>query len=170
VSVEVGVGLWTMQSTRAHPVQATAAYRRVVEDARRAESLGLASLWTAEHHAWYDGWCPRLMEALAPVAAATERVRLGTAILVAPLHDPRRLAADAAALHRLSGGRLVLGVGQGHRDAEFDLFGLARPARARLLDAALDQLEAAGPTILLGGMSEAAVARAARRGHGLFFF
>jgi alkanesulfonate monooxygenase SsuD/methylene tetrahydromethanopterin reductase-like flavin-dependent oxidoreductase (luciferase family) len=167
VSVEVGVGLWTMQSTRAHPSQPTAAYRRLVEDARRVEALGLGSLWTAEHHGWYDGWCPRPMEALAPAAAATERLRLGTAILAAPLHDAGRLAADARTLHRLSDGRLVLGVGQGHRDAEFDLFGRARRARAGLLEAALDPLEAAGPPILLGGMSEAAGARAARRGHGL---
>jgi alkanesulfonate monooxygenase SsuD/methylene tetrahydromethanopterin reductase-like flavin-dependent oxidoreductase (luciferase family) len=167
VTVEVGVGLWTMQSTQAHPTQLTAAYRRLVEDARRVEALGLASLWTAEHHAWYDGWCPRLMEALAPAVAATQHLRFGTAILVAPLHDPDRLAADAGVLHRLSGGRLTLGLGQGHRDAEFDLLGLRRRARARLLEAALDRLEPSGPSILLGGMSPAAVGRAARRGHGL---
>jgi alkanesulfonate monooxygenase SsuD/methylene tetrahydromethanopterin reductase-like flavin-dependent oxidoreductase (luciferase family) len=167
MSIEVGVGLWTMQSTAAHPTQLTAAYRRLVDDARLVEALGLASLWTAEHHGWYDGWCPRPLEALAPAVAATERLRFGTAILVAPLHEPARLAADAATLHALSGGRVTLGLGQGHRDAEFDLVGLRRRDRARLLDAALDRLETAGPPLLLGGMSPAAIARAARRGHGL---
>lgn len=167
MGLEVGVGLWTMQSTAAHPRQLTAAYRELGADAARVEALGFGSMWTAEHHGWYDGWCPALMEAQAAAVAGTRTLRFGNAILVAPLHEPRRLAGAVRTLDRLSGGRVELGLGQGHREAEFDALGLRRRDRARRLEAALDELEPLGVPILLGGMSDPALARAARRGHSL---
>jgi alkanesulfonate monooxygenase SsuD/methylene tetrahydromethanopterin reductase-like flavin-dependent oxidoreductase (luciferase family) len=166
MGVEVGVGLWTMQSTAAHPAQPTASYRSLGDDAVLVEQLGFHSLWTAEHHFWYDGWCPALMEAQAVAAARTTTLRLGNAVLVLPLHDPDRLARSVRTLHRLSGGRVVLGVGQGHRDAEFDAFGLLREDRSRLFAQALRRLPEEVP-VLVGGLAAAALRRAARRGHGL---
>jgi len=177
----VGVGLWTMQSTAAAPADPTALYERFAEDAALAERLGFASVWSAEHRAWYDGWCPALVHAQAFAAARTERVRFGHAIMLVPQHDPVRLARALATLDRLSGGRVDLGAGLGHRDAEFDMLGLRRDRRGRLMDAALDAIAAVwagergdappvqrpGPPVWIGGMAPQAIARAASRGHGL---
>jgi alkanesulfonate monooxygenase SsuD/methylene tetrahydromethanopterin reductase-like flavin-dependent oxidoreductase (luciferase family) len=177
----MGVGLWTMQSTAAAPAAPTDLYEWFAEDAALAERLGFRSVWSAEHRAWYDGWCPALVHAQAFAAARTERVRFGHAILLVPQHDPVRLARSLATLDRLSGGRVDLGAGLGHRDAEFDLLGLRRDRRGRLMDAALDVMAAVwageegdeppvqrpGPPVWIGGMAPQAIARAARRGHGL---
>jgi len=177
----VGVGLWTMQSTAAAPADPTALYEWFAEDAALAERLGFRSVWSAEHRAWYDGWCPALVHAQAFAAARTERVRFGHAILLVPQHDPVRLARALATLDRLSGGRVDLGAGLGHRDAEFDMLGLRRDRRGRTMDAALDALAAVwagehgdeppvqrpGPPVWVGGMAPQAIARAASRGHGL---
>jgi alkanesulfonate monooxygenase SsuD/methylene tetrahydromethanopterin reductase-like flavin-dependent oxidoreductase (luciferase family) len=177
----VGIGLWTMRAPAAAPGNRTGRFRAFAEDARLVERLGFHSVWTAEHHAWYDGWCPSLIEAHGHAAALTERIRLGTAMLLLPLHDPLRLARSVATLDRLSAGRVDVGVGLGHRDPEFDLFGLRRDRRARLMEDGLDVLEAAWrgeyaddppvqqprPPIWMGGMAAPAIARAARRGCNL---
>jgi alkanesulfonate monooxygenase SsuD/methylene tetrahydromethanopterin reductase-like flavin-dependent oxidoreductase (luciferase family) len=177
----VGVGLWTMQSTATAPADPTGLYEWFAEDAALAERLGFRSIWSAEHRAWYDGWCPALVHAQAFAAARTERVRFGHAILLVPQHDPIRLARALATLDRLSGGRVDVGAGLGHRDAEFDMVGLRRDRRGRTMDAALDALAAVwagehgdappvqrpGPPVLIGGMAPQAIARAASRGHGL---
>src|SRR4051794_23485931 len=122
----LGVGLWTMQSTATAPANLTALYRSFAEDALLAERLGFQSVWTAEHRGWYDGWCPAPMHALAVAAAHTETVRLGTAMLLLPQHDPVRFARAISTLDRLSGGRVDVGAGLGHRDAEYDSLGLRR--------------------------------------------
>ena len=177
----IGVGLWTMQSTATAPANPTALYRVFAEDALVAERLGFHSVWTAEHRGWYDGWCPAPIHALAVAAARTDRVRLGTAMLLAPQHDPVRLARAIATLDRLSGGRVDVGAGLGHRDAEFDALGLRRDRRGQRMEEALGALAAVwagelgdeppaqrpGPPVWVGGMAPAAIARAARHGHGL---
>jgi alkanesulfonate monooxygenase SsuD/methylene tetrahydromethanopterin reductase-like flavin-dependent oxidoreductase (luciferase family) len=102
-------------------------------------------------------------------------------MLLLPQHDPVRLARSVSTLDRLSGGRVDLGAGLGHRDAEFDLFGLRRDRRGRLMEAGLETLKAVwrgdhgdeppiqrpGPPIWIGGMAAPAIARAARGGHNL---
>jgi alkanesulfonate monooxygenase SsuD/methylene tetrahydromethanopterin reductase-like flavin-dependent oxidoreductase (luciferase family) len=177
----LGVGLWTMQSTRARPANPAREYRRFVEDACFAEALGFASIWTAEHRVWYDGWCPALLHAQALAASRTKRIRFGNSMLLAPQHDPTALARAALTLDRLTNGRVDLGVGLGHRDAEFDALGLRRDRRGGLMDAALARFaevwagqhgdgapaQAGGPPVWIGGMAPAAIERAARLGHGL---
>ena len=75
-----------------------------------AEQLRFHSIWTAEHRIWHDGRTPAPLDALALVAGRTSRLRMGTAVLLAAVHDPFTLAGTAATLDRCSGGRLDLGV------------------------------------------------------------
>jgi alkanesulfonate monooxygenase SsuD/methylene tetrahydromethanopterin reductase-like flavin-dependent oxidoreductase (luciferase family) len=177
----IGIGLWTMQSTATAPANPTALYEEFAEDAALVERLGFRSVWTAEHRAWYDGWCPSLAHAQAAAAARTSRVRFGNAILLVSQHHPVRLARALATLDRLSGGRVDLGAGLGHRDAEFDMLGLRRDRRGRMMDEALDVMAAVwagehgdeppvqpgGPPVWMGGMAPQAITRAARHGFGL---
>lgn len=162
-----GIGLWTLQSSATRPANTTALYRRFAEDAMLAEAIGFHSVWTAEHRIWYDGFCPQLLHAQAFAAARTTRLRFGQAMLVATQHDPGSLARNAETLQRLSGGRLELGLGLGHRDAEFDALGLRRDRRGRLMEAVLDAVERVGARIWLGGMATPTLERAARHGAGL---
>jgi alkanesulfonate monooxygenase SsuD/methylene tetrahydromethanopterin reductase-like flavin-dependent oxidoreductase (luciferase family) len=177
----LGVGLWTMQSSRQSPCTHSALYRRFAEDAMLVERHGFHSVWMAEHRVWYDGWCPAMLHAQAFAAARTRRVRFGGAMLLAPQHDPTALARAALTLDRLSGGRVDLGLGLGHRDAEFDALGISRTTRGRRMEAALSRLEAVWsgalgdepedpgrrPMVWVGGMARAAIERAAEHGHGL---
>ena len=116
--MRVGVGLWTLQSTQAAPRNLPGSYAALPDDARRVEALGYDSLWLAEHRFWYDGWCPQPLVAIAAAAAATTRLRFGTAMLLLPQHPPDAFARLAGSVAELSGGRLDLGVGlpQEHRE------------------------------------------------------
>ena len=170
----IGLSLWTQQSTAAAPASIPALYRRLGEDARLVESLGLHSLWLAEHRLWYDGWCPAPLHAAAAAAARTERLRFGTAMMLLPQHDPAALAAAARTFDALSGGRLELGVGLGYRDAEYDALGLRRDRRGKAMERGLGELVERWPAGAddrrrpwVGGMAPAAIERAARHGCGL---
>ncbi|MGH9247055.1 MAG: LLM class flavin-dependent oxidoreductase [Acidimicrobiales bacterium] len=154
-----GVGLWTMQATAAGPASTTALYRELLDDARLVESLGYESMWLAEHRFWYDGWCPAPLIAMAATASATTRLRFGTAMMLLPQHDPQRFAALVGVVDRLSERRLDVGVGLGHRDAEFDGLGLRRRDRGRRMDRAVGALAESGPPIWIGGMAPAALQR-----------
>ena len=166
--------------------------------ARAAEELGFASVWTSEHlvvpAALFDpfGQIFDSLTTLTYVAAVTERVRLGTSVLILPLHEPVLLAKQAATLHALSGGRLRLGVGVGWLPEEFTLAGADFAGRAAVMDhhlAVLRHLLQSVPTgpapappgfegvpfapavesplpILVGGHAPPALRRAARTGDG----
>ncbi|MBM3678006.1 MAG: LLM class flavin-dependent oxidoreductase [Actinobacteria bacterium] len=157
-----------MQSTAARPTHPTVLYRELVEAAELADRLGFHGIWLAEHRLWYDGYCPALLHAEALVAARTTRIRLGQAMLVGAQHDPAGLARNVATLQQLSGGRVELGLGLGHRDAEFDALGLRRDRRGRRLEEEiLPAVEGLVDRIWLGGMATPTLERAARRGHSL---
>jgi alkanesulfonate monooxygenase SsuD/methylene tetrahydromethanopterin reductase-like flavin-dependent oxidoreductase (luciferase family) len=178
-TARLGVGLWTFQSSAARPANLPALYRDFAEEAALLDALGFHSAWTAEHRLWYDGWCPALVHAEAAAVAATSRLRFGNAMLLLPQHEPVALARNVATLDRLSSGRVDLGVGLGHRDAEFDALGLRRDRRGRLMDAGLATLaevwagahgdeppvQQPGPPLWIGGLAQPAIDRAARGGH-----
>jgi alkanesulfonate monooxygenase SsuD/methylene tetrahydromethanopterin reductase-like flavin-dependent oxidoreductase (luciferase family) len=103
-------------------------YARALELCEEAEALGAHSLWVTEHHLFEDGYLPQPLTFAAAIAARTRRVRIGTAIMIAPLHHPVAIAEQAAVVDILSGGRLDLGLGAGYLEAEYALFG-ADPAR-----------------------------------------
>jgi probable F420-dependent oxidoreductase len=131
---------------------------------------------------------------LSFVAARTTRVRLGTSVLVLPYHNPIRLAKTAATLDVLSGGRLILGVGVGAIAAEMQAMGNTFTERGAFSDEAIavmrtlwseedpkfdgkysrfsgmkfspKPLQKPGIPLVIGGVSDAAIRRAARLGDG----
>ena len=101
-------------------------------EARHAESVGFDLVTLMDHlpgsRPSHETWT-----ALVWAAAATERIRVGTNVLGLPYRHPAVTAKMAETLHRLSGGRLVLGLGAGGSNAEFAAFGLpVRGARAKI--------------------------------------
>src|SRR2546423_11005399 len=96
--------------------------RTVIEWARRADAQGFSWLGVIDRLV-YPNYEPLI--ALAAAAAVTQRARLVTAVLLAPLHaNSALLAKQAATIDRLSGGRLVLGLGVGSRPDDFDASGV----------------------------------------------
>jgi alkanesulfonate monooxygenase SsuD/methylene tetrahydromethanopterin reductase-like flavin-dependent oxidoreductase (luciferase family) len=90
-----------------------------------ADELGFDSGWVAQHHTWPtpNSGLPSPWVFLAHAAARTTNIHLGTAITIAPLEDPVRLAEDVGVLDALSGGRVELGIGSGYSPIEYGLFG-----------------------------------------------
>jgi alkanesulfonate monooxygenase SsuD/methylene tetrahydromethanopterin reductase-like flavin-dependent oxidoreductase (luciferase family) len=94
-------------------------YRQFVEYNVEAEALGYHSTFLVEHHFTGFGQVSASLTLLTWVAAKTRTLRLGTAVLVLPWHNPVLLAEQAATIDLLSGGRLDFGVGKGYRQNEF---------------------------------------------------
>jgi alkanesulfonate monooxygenase SsuD/methylene tetrahydromethanopterin reductase-like flavin-dependent oxidoreductase (luciferase family) len=92
---------------------------QTTEQVQYAEELGFCSAWLAEHHfTRYSMVCSSLILA-THLAARTKTIRIGTAVLVSPLHNPMRLAEDAAMVDVTSGGRLDVGFGRGTSGYEY---------------------------------------------------
>src|SRR5215472_13527417 len=103
-----------------------AAVRQV---AQRADSLGFQDLWVTENTLDHV-FCFDALSILTYAAAITSRIRLGTAVVVLPIHDPRLLAHRAATLDYVSNGRAILGVGLG-REHHYTQFEVPEEARVR---------------------------------------
>ncbi len=111
--------------------------RRVAE---AAEELGFDSVWATEHiivgreavDPYGRVYAP--LVTLGWVAGWTERIGLGTSIVLVPLHHPMHLAKEVATLQELSGGRFTLGVGMGWHEDEFDFMGVEFDGRGRRAD------------------------------------
>lgn len=156
----------------------------LVDIARRAEALGFTTLATIDRMA-FSNFEP--LVALAAAAAATERIGLMTDVLLAATREPVLLAKQAASLDQISQGRFLLGVGAGAREDDFTITGTDFRSRGKRLDAMLDLMHRAwrgeavpgsglpvtprpvnghSVPIMVGGNSEAAIARAVRFGIG----
>jgi alkanesulfonate monooxygenase SsuD/methylene tetrahydromethanopterin reductase-like flavin-dependent oxidoreductase (luciferase family) len=153
--------------------------RGIVEWARRAEAAGFSSLGTIDRIAYpnYES-----LIALAAAAAVTERIRLVTDILIAPLRtNTALLAKQAATIDSLSEGRLVLGLAVGGREDDYEISGADFGSRGKTFDRQLEELGALWrgergvgprpargdrPTVLIGGSSDVAFRRAARHADG----
>lgn len=152
--------------------------RGIVEWAQRAEQAGFASLGTIDRivYANYES-----MISLAAAAAVTERIRLVTDILIAPLRtNTALLAKQSATIDNLSGGRLVLGLAPGGRKDDYDVSGADFGGRGRFFDQQLGELKELWsgdqvgpdpanrerPALLVGGTSDAAFRRAAEHADG----
>ena len=99
-------------------------YARGLEVAQAAEDLGYDGVWLAEHHFSNYGYLSRPMMMATHLAANTKRIRIGTAVVVLPLHHPLVVAEEAATLDQLSKGRFDLGLGRGYQQYEFRRLGL----------------------------------------------
>lgn len=176
--------------------------RDIVQLAVRAEELGLDSVWASDHvfnvsyvlerigdRPYYDP-----LTILTYVAAKTQRIALGTSVLVLPYHQPMRLAKAAATLDVMSGGRLLLGVGVGVIEQELNAMGSPYAERGAITDETIvilkllwtedtpryqgkryqfsgmkfspKPLQKPHIPLLIGGSSRAAIRRAARVGNG----
>ncbi len=93
-----------------------------LEAIEEAEHLGADSIWLSEHHLFADDYVAAPLTFLAAAAARTSRVRLGTAVVLAPLHHAVEIAEQSAMVDLISGGRLDLGIGTGYRIPEYELF------------------------------------------------
>ena len=94
----------------------------VVAEAKLAESVGFDSCFFGEHHQDKDGFLPSPLIVSAAVAAQTTRLKLGTSVILLPLHHPVRLAEDVITLDIVSRGRFILGVGLGYQPVDFRTF------------------------------------------------
>jgi luciferase family oxidoreductase group 1 len=107
-------------------------YGRALEIAQAAESLGFRSVWLAEHHFSTYGYLSRPVQLATYIAARTARLRVGTAVIVVPLHHPLVIAEEIATLDLLAGGRVDIGLGRGYQHYEFERLGLElESSRAR---------------------------------------
>jgi probable F420-dependent oxidoreductase len=168
-------------------------YAETLDVIAETEKLGFDGAWLPEHHLAEDGYLPSPLTVLAAVAARTSRMRIGTGVALAPLHNPVRFAEDAALVDILSGGRLDLGLAIGYRKRETAAFGVDFTRRGARFDEFLQIVTRlwAGETVdfegrhfqikgaqvrppvprgriplYIGGFAEKAMERVARYGQG----
>jgi len=113
-ALELGTTPWLLE----HDGSAAA----LAEQGELAERLGYGSFWLPEHHFGDAGAIPAPLLLLAAVAARTTRLRVATTSFLLPVRHPIHVAEEVAVLDRLSGGRVILGVGRGFRGALFSAF------------------------------------------------
>jgi alkanesulfonate monooxygenase SsuD/methylene tetrahydromethanopterin reductase-like flavin-dependent oxidoreductase (luciferase family) len=164
-------------------------YEEVIDELRLADRLGFRSVWTTEQHGVSDGYLPAQLPALAAFARETTRLRLGTGVILLPLTHPRHVVEEACVVDVLSGGRLTLGVAAGNYPNEFRIFGVPRERRGQILEDGIrflkpgldgSPLPDGSPVnvppvqrpipLVVGGLAEPAIDRAARLGDGHFAY
>lgn len=177
---------------RVPPFAATthaAQYQACLEQCEWADRLGLDIVVLSEHHGVDDGFMSAPVTVAAAIAGRTRRIQINIAAILVPLHDPIRLAEELAALSLLSGGRVGFVAGLGYRAEEFEMAGVDRSRRGRLLEESIEVMRAAWtgepftwrgrsvrvtpapastPMLLVGGSTAAAAKRAARVRAGFF--
>lgn len=169
-------------------------YGEIFEQIAWAETLGFDDVWLSEHHFIDDGYSPALLPIAAAVAARTKRIRIATGVMLAPFHNPVRLAEDAATVDVISGGRFELGIGVGYKVEEFEGFAVNYDERGGRTNELLEvvrrlfegetltyrgkhfefnnvrltpePIQKPRPPIWVGGFTPAAMRRVARYGDG----
>lgn len=165
-------------------------YDAAIEMAAWADALGIpASISVSEHHGSRDGYIPSPALIIAAMAARTKHIRFSVAALIAPFHDPLRIAEDYCVLDNLTRGRVDLIVAGGYAPSEFAMFDVPLKERPKRVTEAVNTLKAAfagqsfeyrgrtvhitpepfragGPAVVMGGASEGAARRAARIADG----
>ena len=162
-----------------------AQYAAALEQAAWAEQHGFATAVLSEHHGTDDGFIPSPLVMAGAIAAKTSRIHITISALLVPLHDPLRLAEDIAVVDHISRGRLAIVAGLGYRPEEFEMFGVDRTRRGRILEEHVEVMRKAWtgepfeyrgttvqvsptpysqphPLLFIGGSTEIAARRAAR--------
>ncbi len=117
-------------------------YRNELRLGDLAEPLGFESLWGVEHHFTEYTMCPDVLQYLTYFAGRTQRIQLGSMVVVLPWHDPMRVAEQVVMLDHMSNGRLIFGMGRGLGRVEFEGFGKNQEeSRAFFVEAAQMILE-----------------------------
>ncbi|MBX7069139.1 MAG: LLM class flavin-dependent oxidoreductase [Microthrixaceae bacterium] len=170
------------------PVSFSERYRACVDMCEWADQRGAFFIGLSEHHGSDDGYLPSPLPLAAAIGARTANAMIAVSALIAPFHDPLRLAEDVAVVDLVCGGRLTLIVGAGYVPSEFEMFGVPLSERPSRVREAVTTMRAAwsgepfeyrgrtvtvrptptgsGPMILLGGASEGSARRAAHIADG----
>jgi probable F420-dependent oxidoreductase len=140
--MKIGLLVYTANERKDNSTRSYAAIRAVVQ---QAEADGFDSIWLADHLFYRDPGQPtrgvwECWTMLAALAEATQRVDLGTMVLCNSLRNPAVLAKMATAADEVSGGRLILGVGAGWNEPEYEAFGMPFDHRVGRFDEALQIL------------------------------
>lgn len=164
-------------------------YAAALDMAEWADGLGCSNIGVSEHHGSADGYLPSPAVMLSAMAARTRNVRFSVAALIAPFHDPLRIAEDFCVLDNISRGRVDLIVAGGYVHEEFAMFDVALRERPKRVTEIVNTLKSAfrgepfeyrgrsvqvtpppfrpgGPRVMMGGASEPAARRAARIADG----
>src|SRR5215469_4829950 len=123
-------GIFNLMGSRRPDKPTAQVFGEVAEQTRLADTLGYTIAWFAEHHFSNYCLCASPLMMVAHCASITQRIRLGTAVVVLPLYNPARLAAEIATADALSNGRLMLGIGAGYQPYEFERFGQLAEGRS----------------------------------------
>jgi alkanesulfonate monooxygenase SsuD/methylene tetrahydromethanopterin reductase-like flavin-dependent oxidoreductase (luciferase family) len=185
----VDLSLYLDLRTRPGTLPTAADYDQSVQLVQAADRLGFRAVWTTEQHGVDDGYLPAQFPVLAAFARETERLRLGTGVILLPLTHPRRVLEEACVVDVISNGRLTLGLGAGNYPNEFRIFGVPMAERSRLMDEGVAFIRAGlsggrlpdgswvnVPPVqrpipmVLGGLVRPAIDRAARLADGHFAY
>ena len=181
---------FAMRAQTQDAAERAALYAATLEMCEWADTRGGIAM-VSQHHAVEDGYLPSPVPLASAIAARTTTMPISVAALLLALYEPVKLAEDLAVLDLISRGRVSYVIGIGYRDEEFDLFGVDRRTRARVVEERIDVLKRlwagesvevdgrtarvtplpftpGGPMLAYGGGTEAAARRAGRL--GMYFF
>jgi len=136
-------GIFNLMGSRDVDKPTAQVFGEVAEQTRMADELGYTVAWFAEHHFSNYCLCASPLMMVAHCAPITRNIRLGTAVVVLPLYNPARLAAEIATADALSNGRLMLGIGAGYQPYEFERFGVDIARNLEMTDELCDILDLA---------------------------
>jgi len=136
-------GIFNLMGAREADKPTAQVFGEVAEQTRLADEFGYTIAWFAEHHFSNYCLCASPLMMVAHCASITRRIRLGTAVVVLPLYNPARLAAEIATADALSNGRLMLGIGAGYQPYEFERFGVDIARNLEMTDEFCDILDLA---------------------------
>ena len=160
-------------------------YEACLDQSRWGDERGIDFVVLSEHHGADDGYIPAPVTMAAAIAGHTRNIGINIAAILVPLHDPVRLAEELAVLDLASGGRVSFVAGVGYRYEEFEMAGVDRKQRGKLLEEYIDVMRKAWtgepfewrgrtvhvtpkpltqphPMMMIGGSTEVAARRAAR--------
>jgi alkanesulfonate monooxygenase SsuD/methylene tetrahydromethanopterin reductase-like flavin-dependent oxidoreductase (luciferase family) len=181
----VRLGLRYDLRSPAHGADAGSLWAAALDQCQWGDGVGFETVLLGEHHGDVDGYNPAPLVLAAAILGRTRRMTVHLSALVAPLHDPVRLAEDLAALSLVGNGRVEVTLGMGYRPHEYAMFAVDPASRRQRLDDAVAVLTSAwrgeafdydgrpvlvrplpppgrAPRLYLGGSTEAAAKKAAR--------